>query len=218
MKLSAPLLAAVLGLTALLDPGVAAAATRHHRAHHAAAPSYPMKADEYRTLMEKRIDGVRAIIDRKLDRRGVSAERKKAIHKIFDEASRDLRSEIARAAADGTVTQTEADRVKPLVTGLRAKVRERLRAEKDPAAKAKLTKEEAARREREKARDAAAKKPASARSPEGSAGDAKFTGPVPAKHAKAKPAKAKKGGPTKQAKASPGKTRKPPEADPGANL
>src|ERR1700733_6685638 len=104
MNLPARLLAAALALCLLASPALAGAAG--HRSHHA-GPSFPMKADDFRKLMDKRIDAVRATIDRKLDRHGVTPDRKKAIHRIFDDASKDLRAEIDRAAADGTVTQAE---------------------------------------------------------------------------------------------------------------
>src|SRR4051812_41674301 len=108
MNLPARLVAAALALTALASPAPAGAAGRHHGRSHHVAPSFPMKADEFRKLMDKRIEGVRGVIDKKLDRHGVTPDRKKAIHRIFDEAGRDLRAEIDRVAADGTVTQAEA--------------------------------------------------------------------------------------------------------------
>ncbi len=235
MKPKARILAAALALAALASfavPGVALAATHHRsRGAHHAAPSFPMKADEYRVLMEKRIDSVRAVIDRKLDRRGVSADRKKAIHKIFDEASKDLKAEIARATADGTVTQAEADKIKPLVIGLRGKVRERLRAEKDPAAKERLAHEDAARKEKASRDHASRKAPAEA-APDapsdhpGKTAHAESTGAKVKAAAKPKATKAKSakktahhaGGPTKTAKAPPTKRHAQAEAEPGANL
>lgn len=225
------LLAAALALAALVAPGAADAAPRH-RSHHAAGPSYPMKAEEFRALMEKRIDGVRNTIDKKLDRRGVSAERKKAIHKIFDESSKDLRAEIARATADGTVTEGEAGKVKALVVGLRSKVRERLRAEKDPHAKAKLAKEEAAKKDKEKPKAKEKAAPAGHDAPGKGSHDhenvVKTAGagsPAAAAHKKSGVTKvtkakapAKGAGATKPAKASPGKKPKPASPAAGEDL
>jgi hypothetical protein len=177
------LLAAVLAVGSLVAPATALAA-RHH-ASHKAAPSYPMKADEYRALIEKRIDGVRAAIDKKLDRRGVSPERKKAIHKTIDESAQELRAEVARATADGVVTQSEADKIKPIATGLRAKVRERLRAEKSPGS-SKESKEKS---------EKVGKGPAGKKE-KGSKDDATT------KHALDKTEHEKKGGSTKSSKSS----------------
>jgi hypothetical protein len=206
----------------LLTPGVAAAAS-HHRAHHDSA-SYPMKADEFRQLMEKRIDAVRAAIDRKLDKRGVSSDRKKAIHRVFDEASKDLRDQINRAAASGTVTRADAEKAKTLATGLRARVRERLRAEKSPKLKEKLARADAAKKDRA----AHTKAPASGDHPGGRAGASPDDPPAghpkpnhapPAaktKKAKASPADAPASGPTRTAKAPAKKKHKQPKVDPGA--
>jgi hypothetical protein len=213
MNRVARLCAAALFALGLLAPSAAVAAPRHRARSQHAGPSYPMPAEEFRELMDKRIDRVRAAIDKKLDRRGVSAERKKVIHQIFDEASKDLRAEIAHATADGTVNEAEADKVKALAAGLRTKVRERLRAEKDPALKQKLAKEEAARAKKAKtdlyyaSSEHAADKVAKAEPRKPSSGNTKAT--------KAKSA-TKKPGPTKTAKAR--ASAKQPEVPPGADL
>jgi hypothetical protein len=211
MKLVTRILAAVLAVAALLAPAQADAA-RRSRSSKAAAPSFPMKADEYRKFADGRIEKVRGVIEKKLDRRGVSAERKKAINKIFDEVARDVRTEIDKAAADGTVTEAEANKIKTLTTGLRARLRERLRSEKDPKAKEKLAKDDAAKKDKaaKDAKEKDAKKAEPAKPPKE---DTKT------KTAKAKPAK-KAGGPTKPAKASSGKAKKkkPAAAETGADL
>src|SRR4051812_13336547 len=100
MKGKAPLLAVIVALVALWSPDAAAA--RHSKAH-ADRASYPMKAEEFKKLIEGRIDKVRAAIDKKLDRGNVSSERKQAIHRTIDEAAKDVRVELTRAASDGTV-------------------------------------------------------------------------------------------------------------------
>jgi hypothetical protein len=227
MKRVARFLAATLVAAGLLAPSATSAATKHRAHSHEAGPSYPMKAEDFRELMDKRIDRVRAAIDKKLDRRGVSADRKKAIHKIFDEASKDLRAEIARATADGTVTESEGDKVKALAVALRAKVRERLRAEKDPALKERLAKEEAAQKAKtdkqaaekkaaekkgsekkgsEKKASEKAEKVAKTETPKPKSGSTKAT----------KSTKAKKPGETKTAKAQP--KEKPPSEGAGEDL
>jgi hypothetical protein len=65
------ILSALVAL-ALAVPGTAAAA---HRSKAAAKVVFPMKADEFRKLAEARIDKVKATVDKKLDRHGVSSER-----------------------------------------------------------------------------------------------------------------------------------------------
>jgi len=166
MNLKARLFAFALAAVGLFAAAPTSAAGRHRaHGHAAAAPSFPMKPDEYKQLVERRIDKVRDAIDRKLDRRGVSAERKKAIHKILEEEAKDIRAEAVKVSADGTVTEAEAGKVKALSNGLRARVRERLRAEKDPKARATLAairakeaKEKAGKEKAQKAaKDAAAK-------------------------------------------------------------
>lgn len=138
MRTLARFFAFAFAVAGLVAAAPADAAGKRKGGGHSAAPSFPMKSDEYKKLIDKRIEKVKAAIDKKLDRAGVSAERKKAIHKIVDEEAKDLRAEVARVSADGTVTEAEAGKVKPLTNGLRARVRERLRAEKNPKARATL--------------------------------------------------------------------------------
>jgi hypothetical protein len=123
MKKWAPVLAAVISLAWSGD----ALAARHPRAK---AVSFPMKADEYRKLSEARLARILAVIDKKLDRGNVTAERRKVIHKMFDDAAKDARAEAAKATADGAVTESEANKVKALAIQVRAGVRERMAAER----------------------------------------------------------------------------------------
>src|SRR5262245_26654247 len=101
-----------------------------HAKHHASTLVFPMKAAEYRKLMDTRIERVLAAVDKKLDRAGVSSDRKKAIHRTFDEVAKEARDAIKKAADDGTVTEDEAHKITPLITGRGGKPRERLQAEK----------------------------------------------------------------------------------------
>ena len=136
MKLDALLLSLTLALGAgnLVAPAEASAKG------HAPRDVFPMKAAEFRKKAEARIDRVRAVIDKKLDTHNVSAERKKAIHRIIDEAAKEVRDTLAQVSADGSVTESEANKVKALTIELRSKVRERMRAEKSgKGSKAKAT-------------------------------------------------------------------------------
>jgi hypothetical protein len=226
------LAAAALAFGLLASPHADAAKKGKSRAP---GPSFPMKSDEYKKLVEGRIDKVREIIDRKLDRTGVSPDRKKAIHKLIDDEAKDIRAEVVKACADGTVTEGEAGKIKTLTTGLRARVRERMRAEKNPAAKAildrqkakaeqeKADKEKGAKAAKEKAakeaavaKDAAAKGDAAAKVKAAKEKAAKEAAvkqkAVKSAVAKQKAAEKPKAGPTKQAKAKGAKKKKAKKA------
>jgi hypothetical protein len=101
-------------------------------ARHAKGPTiaFPMKPEEYRKLSEARLARILAVIDKKLDRGSVSPERRKAIHAMFDDAAKEARAEAARATADGSVTEAEANKVKALALQVRVGVRERMAAER----------------------------------------------------------------------------------------
>jgi hypothetical protein len=171
MKKWAPVLAAVL---ALAWSGDALAARR------AKGPtvSFPMKPDEYRKLSEARLARILAVIDKKLDRGTVSPERRKTIHRMFDDAAKEARAEAVKATADGAVTEAEANKVKALALQVRVGVRERMAAERKgkkwestgaPASgkDAKASKDKAPARDAKPAKDAkptkAPKEPRSAK-------------------------------------------------------
>ncbi len=124
MKKWVPLLAAALALASSRNALAAA--------HHARGPSvvFPMKPDEYRKLSEARLARILAVIDKKLDRGTVSPERRKIIHKMFDDAAKEARAEVVTATADGVVTEAEAGKVKALALQVRVGVRERMAAER----------------------------------------------------------------------------------------
>jgi hypothetical protein len=136
MKFKVSVVSSLVALALGFQPGFALAAKKHGAAH-AATASYPMKADEFRKLADTRIERMWAAIEKKLDHRSVSAERKKSLRKMFDEAAEETRSETAKAIADGVVTQAEGDKVKRLALGIRLKLRERLKAEKSSRATSK---------------------------------------------------------------------------------
>lgn len=108
-------------VVALIVPAVADAKSR---------VAYPMKGDDFKALIEKRIERVRRAVDRKLESRGVSVVRKKEILATFDSLAKDVRGELAKVTADGTVTRDEGKKVQSLAAGVRGKLRARLKAQK----------------------------------------------------------------------------------------
>lgn len=118
-------LSLALGASSLIAPSIALAKG------HSSPEVFPMKAPEFRKKVEARIDRVRAAIDKKLDGHAVSAVRKAAIHKLIEDAAKEVREALTQVTADGSVTEAEANQVKKLTLELRAKVRERMRAEKN---------------------------------------------------------------------------------------
>ena len=108
-------------LVAFAVPSVASAKTHGE---------YPMKAKDFETFIEGRIQRVKDAVDRKLEKNGVSEARKKEILRTLDEVAKPVRAQLARATADGTVTRDEGEMLKTLAAGLRGKMRARLKADK----------------------------------------------------------------------------------------
>lgn len=127
---------AVVPLTARAGLAQTEHAEGSERTEHAEPAShgkvrYPMKADEFRRLIEKKIALVKSTIDKKLERHGVSADRRAQIRHLVDGAATDLRAAVDRVTADGVVTKDEGVKVRALADRLRGKVREQMRNEKN---------------------------------------------------------------------------------------
>jgi len=97
-------------------------------AHADPGASFPMSANAYRPGLQRRVDAVWAKIEKKLDAHSVSAERKKEIRGMLDDAAKELWAAYATAAADGNISQEEHRRLNAIALGLRAKVRARMAA------------------------------------------------------------------------------------------
>lgn len=91
--------------------------------------SFPMQPNAYRVVLQKRIDGVWAVIERKLEGHNVSAERKKQIRAMLDDSAKDIWTEFNKAAADRSISREEAGHLRDATRGLRAKVRSKMAAE-----------------------------------------------------------------------------------------
>ena len=96
----------------------------------AKGPAYPMKPPEYRKLVEKRLDGIWAGMEKKLDFHNVTPDRKKAIKKMFDDATHEVWVEVVKASSDGAISKDEATRIRGLTNGVRGKVRSKMAQEK----------------------------------------------------------------------------------------
>src|SRR4051794_23107136 len=98
---------------------------------HGSRLRYPMKGDDFKKVIERKIATVKNTIDKKLERHGVSADRRAQIRRAVDLAAGDLRGAIEKVCSDGVVTKDEGAKVKALTEKLRGKVREQLRNEKN---------------------------------------------------------------------------------------
>jgi hypothetical protein len=90
-----------------------------------------MKSDEFKKLIEKKIATVKNAIEKKLERHGVSADRRTEVRHTVDVAATDLRAAVEKACGDGVVTREEGAKVKALAQKLRGRVRQELRKEKN---------------------------------------------------------------------------------------
>jgi hypothetical protein len=89
------------------------------------AKRFPMKADVFRDIVEKRINKAREKLDRVLDKRDLPPGIEAQIKKDFDAGVVKVRAAADKAAADGTVTKEEARAVRDLAQELRREAREK---------------------------------------------------------------------------------------------
>lgn len=145
-RLAAALVAAAtfaVPMTSFADEKPASAPTEAHHehggAHHGSKDKaqYPMKADEFRVMVEKKIGKIKTRVEKGMDQHKVPAAHRAEITKAIDEAAKQVRGAVDKAAADGTVTKEEAKQVRDLAEQLRAKIRGELGGKHAKAGKAK---------------------------------------------------------------------------------
>lgn len=127
-------LAFALGLAFAVAPISAFAeekpqAAKEHREHRGdrakKVKQFPITADAFRQLVEKRISKAREKLDRVLDKRDLPPGIEAQIKKDFDAGVVKVRAAVDKAAADGTVTKEEAKAVRDLAQELREEAREK---------------------------------------------------------------------------------------------
>ena len=131
-RLTAALLAAAsfaVPMTSFAEPKPAPALVESPRDHKGGAhqgdkdkPQFPMKAEEFRVLVEKRIERVKARVEKGMERHKIPAAQRTEIAKAVEEATKHVRGAVDKAAADGTVTKEEAKQVRELAEQLRSKL------------------------------------------------------------------------------------------------
>ncbi|MBW2524618.1 MAG: hypothetical protein JRI23_10605 [Deltaproteobacteria bacterium] len=88
-------------------------------------PSFPMEGERFVGLVSNRVQKMKARIDRALERRNVPPELQKEIKADFSKASTRIMGAAEKAAADGTVTKQEAQKVRQLAKQLRQQARQK---------------------------------------------------------------------------------------------
>lgn len=130
---------AVLPLTAMAEQNPVEAKPLDAKGHKGSSqrdkPAFPMKADEFRKMVEKRIEQIKTHVERSMSKHSIPAPARTEVNKNVDAAVKEIHAAVDKAAADGVVTRDEAKQVKDVAKQLREKMREQLK-EKGPRAKA----------------------------------------------------------------------------------
>jgi tellurite resistance protein len=87
---------------------------------------FPMKADEFRKMIDKRIERVKAHVEHSMEKHKLPAPQRAEVTKAVDAAVKEVRAAVDKAAADGVVTKDEAKQVRELAEQLRSKLRAEL--------------------------------------------------------------------------------------------
>ena len=117
--------AAALVFALCAAPITAFAGDREPAGETKKAPSFPMTAESFNKLIEKRITKTREHLTEKLAERKVPEAKQAEIKKDFEAGAAAIRAAAAKAGADGTVTKEEAKDVRGLAKDLRQKAREK---------------------------------------------------------------------------------------------
>jgi hypothetical protein len=138
-RLAAALIAAAtfaVPMTSFAETAPAAAPHGHKHHGDKNKAQFPMKADEFRSMVEKRIEKIKARVEKGMEQHKLPAATRAVITKAVDDAAKQVRGAVDKAAADGTVTKEEAKQVRELAEQLRSKVRGELGGKHAKAGKA----------------------------------------------------------------------------------
>lgn len=129
-RLAAALLAAAtfaVPMTSFAETTPSAPVEHGHK-HHGdkGKAQYPMKADEFRVMVEKKIERVKARVEKGMAEHKIPADKRVEVSKAVDDAAKQVRTAVDKAATDGTVTKEEAKQVRELANQLRTKLRSEL--------------------------------------------------------------------------------------------
>ncbi|MFO0587206.1 MAG: hypothetical protein U0441_06700 [Polyangiaceae bacterium] len=100
-----------------------------------ALEKFPMKAEQFQKIVDKRIEHVKSKVEAALKKHNVSDADKANVMKAVDEGAASVRAAAKKAEADGTVTKEEAQAVRDLAKKIREDARTKLTQKKSPAAK-----------------------------------------------------------------------------------
>lgn len=114
--------------SALADEGkpgaakVGQEASEHHKKHE---KHFPMKADEFEKMLDRRIEHARARMEKIIVERKLPDAVAKQVKQDFENGAAAVRAMAKRVEADGTVTKEEAKEVRELAKDLRKKAAEK---------------------------------------------------------------------------------------------
>lgn len=96
---------------------------------------FPMAAEKFEKMIEKRIEHIKTKVEAALKKHSVSDADKAKVMKEVDEAAATVRAAAKKAGSDGTVTKDEAKTVRDLAKKIRDDIKAKLTTKKSPAAK-----------------------------------------------------------------------------------
>lgn len=114
-----------LALALAIAPAAAFAGSKDKSAEVKRGHAFPMAAESFNKLIEKRLTKSREHLVRALDKRNAPEATKTQAKKEFDDGAAAVRALAAKARADGTVTKDEAKQVRALAKDLKQKAREK---------------------------------------------------------------------------------------------
>lgn len=92
----------------------------------------PMKAEQFKPIVEKRIAKIESVVDKHLAKAKVSDDKRATVKKELEAGVAEIRAAATKAEADGTVTKEEAKAVREAEHKLHAQMQEELHLKKHP--------------------------------------------------------------------------------------
>jgi Skp family chaperone for outer membrane proteins len=107
---------------------VAAAQQGKDKSHKHEKAQFPMTAEKFTKIVNKRLEHAKAKMEEGLKKHSVSDAEKAKVEKAFDDGAALVRAAAKKAGSDGEVTKAEAQEVESLAKTLRKEIHAKLAA------------------------------------------------------------------------------------------
>lgn len=97
-----------------------------NKEHREGKKHFPMKADDFKAGIAKRLNGLKTRVEARMKKRNVETKKQAEVNKIIEAGIKEINAAADKAGADGVVTKDEAKTVREAFKSTREKIHKEL--------------------------------------------------------------------------------------------